>query len=428
MRVFVKSPDGQRLRAERRLGSGGQGEVWQAQMDGRPVAVKVYHPHTATPAQRGVIERLVEKGQPARYFLWPLALIEALEERSFGYVMEIREKRFHPLQDLMSRRVEPSFRALLMASWQLADGFLRLHSQGLCYRDISFANVFFDPSNGDARICDNDNVDISGSASGGVLGTQRFMAPEVVRREATPSDQTDRYSLAVLLFLMLMGGHPLDGEREARIRCLDVPALEKLYGFEPLYIFDPDDGTNRPRPGIHDNPIAFHPLYPSQIRELFLRSFTEGLHYPARRVRESEWRKAFGRALDGILPCAACGAESFYDAQHLRTHGSQVCWSCKRPLVLPPRIRLGSDVVLLNRGTHLYGYHVSVVRDEEGPIAEVVPNQGNPALYGLRNLMLESWTLTRPDGTIVDVPPGKSAPIISGNRINFGLVTGEIRS
>jgi serine/threonine protein kinase len=44
-----------------------------------------------------------------------------------------------------------------------------------------------------------------------VLGTPRFMAPEVVRREAAPSDQTDRYSLAVLLFYLLMGGHPLDG-------------------------------------------------------------------------------------------------------------------------------------------------------------------------------------------------------------------------
>jgi hypothetical protein len=46
---------------------------------------------------------------------------------------------------------------------------------------------------------------------------------------------------------------------------------------------------------------------------------------------------------------------------------------------------------------------------------------------GLRNLTATAWTLTRPDGTVVDVPPGRSAAIASGNKINFGTVTGEIR-
>lgn len=427
MRSFVRTPGGQAIPAKKLLGSGGQGEVWLAQTDGRDVAVKVYHPHTATPAQRAVIERLVVKGRPAKYFLWPVALVDDPAVRSFGYVMDLREKRFRSLEDFMARRIEPTFRVLLTASWQLADGFLRLHSQGLCYRDVSFANVFFDPAIGDVRICDNDNVDVSGADLGGVLGTQRFMAPEVVRREAVPSDQTDRYSLAVLLFYLLMGGHPLDGEREACIRCLDVPALEKLYGSQPLYIFDPNDHSNRPRRGVHDNPIAFHPLYPPQIRELFARSFTEGLHYPARRVRESEWRKAFARAVDSILPCNSCHSENFHDAEAFRNQGAGVCWSCRRPLTLPQRIRIGDDIVILSRETRLYGYHVGTVNDDGSPIAEVSQNPTNSALLGLRNMTTETWTLLRPDGSIVDVLPGRSAPVVSGNKINFGTATGEIR-
>lgn len=427
MRQFICKESGAELKALQLLGTGGQGEVWLSEMEGRQVAVKVYHQHTATPAQREILERLVEKGNPAKYFLWPLKLVEDLSLRSYGYVMELREKRFHSLEDFMARRIEPSFRALLTASWQLADGFLRLHSQGLCYRDISFANVFFDPFLGDIRICDNDNVDVSGTESGGILGTQRFMAPEVVRREAVPSDQTDRYSLAVLLFYMLMGGHPLDGLREARIRCLDVPALEKLYGFEPLYIFDPVDPSNRPQRGIHDNPLDFHPLYPPQIRDLFLRSFTEGLHYPAKRVRESEWRKAFAHAVDSIIPCTSCRAENFYSADVVRTRGIGYCWSCNKPLALQPRIRIGNDIVILSQETRLYGYHVGEAVEDGSPIAEVSRHPSNPTILGIRNLTNDSWTLTRPDGTIVDVPPGRSASIASGNKINFGQVTGEIR-
>lgn len=433
-RRTLKTRDGRQIVADKPLGAGGQGEVWRATVDGRACAVKIYHPHTSTPAQREVVERLVAKGPPAPYFLWPAGLVDDPQAGTFGYIMELREPRFHPLEDFMARRIEPTIRALLNAATQLADGFLRLHSKGLCYRDISFANVFFDPRTGDVRICDNDNVDISGAASGGVLGTPRFMAPEVVRREASPTDHTDRYSLAVLLFFLLFGGHPLDGAREANIRCLDVPALERLYGSEPLYIWDPQDASNRPVPGIHDNPIAFQSMYPRPVMDLFLRSFTEGLYYPTKRVRESEWRREFGFAVDSLWLCG-CGAENFCDNTTALTASGQNCWACRRRLILPLRIRIElphtagerSPVLLLSRETRLFGRHIDKKSDDNPPIAEVVPHPSNPQLFGLKNLTSEPWTLTRPDGSVVDIPPGRAAPLVSGNRINFGTATGEIR-
>ena len=74
-------------------------------------------------------------------------------------------------------------------------------------------------------ICDNDNVGIDRKTGGGIGGTARFMAPEIVRGEAVPSSQTDLFSLAVLLFYMLVNHHPLEGAREADIRCFDLPAM-----------------------------------------------------------------------------------------------------------------------------------------------------------------------------------------------------------
>ena len=422
-----KTADGTRLTAEAPLGTGGQGEVWRATDGGEPVAVKLYHRHTASPEQKAALERLVAKGPPAPHFLWPMAMVEDARSGTYGYVMALRGSNFRGIEDFMARRIEPSMRALLKAGTGLAGGFLRLHSEGLCYRDISFGNVFFDPDTGDVRICDNDNVDISGAETGGVLGTQRFMAPEVVRREAPPSDKTDRYSLAVLLFFLLYGGHPLDGRREARIRCLDVPALERLYGFDPLYIWHPNDDSNRPVKGIHDNPRNFRDIYPKAIADLFERSFTEGLHYPNRRVRESEWRNALSRAIDGIWLCG-CGAENFHESAASVSSGTKRCWSCRKPLVLPPRIKIGERVVLLNRATCLFGYHVGGSHDDDTPVAEVVPNPKVRDLFGLRNLGRETWTLTKPDGSVVDVPPGRAAPILDGNRIHFGQRTGEVRS
>ena len=200
---------------------------------------------------------LVRRGAPSEHFLWPLELAADPRVRGFGYVMQLRPNRFKNIVDLMKRKIEPTFRSLATAGLNLSHNYLLLHSEGFCYRDISFGNAFFDPDTGDVLICDNDNVAVDGAATLGVLGTPRFMAPEVVRGEARPSTQTDLFSLSVLLFYMLMVHHPLEGKRETEIKCLDLAAMNKLYGSDPLFIFDHADSSNAPVPGVHGNALAF---------------------------------------------------------------------------------------------------------------------------------------------------------------------------
>ena len=157
----------------------------------------------------------MRRGPPSDRFLWPLDLVSTARNPDYGYLMPLRESRFKGIVDLMKRRAEPSFRALCTACFELAHHYMLLHSKGLSYRDISFGNVFFDPKTGEVRICDNDNVTVNGETAGGVAGTPRFMAPEIVRGQAKPSTETDLFSLAVLLFYMLFMHHPLEGAREA---------------------------------------------------------------------------------------------------------------------------------------------------------------------------------------------------------------------
>jgi len=175
---------------EQFLGGGGQGEVYLAdlhdtqQNSHKKVALKWYFPAQATPEQRKGLEVLIKKGPPTEKFLWPIELTESKDVPGFGYVMPLRPPQYKSIVDLMKRRAEPSFHALATAGVQLADSFLFLHAMGLCYRDISFGNVFFDPDTGMVLICDNDNVAVDGEGVKGVLGTPRFMAPEIVRGEA----------------------------------------------------------------------------------------------------------------------------------------------------------------------------------------------------------------------------------------------------
>ncbi len=289
--VFT-SDNGYRYKVFRLLGAGGQGEVYDVQKEGEGhYALKWYFPHMATGEQKSILENLLKQGAPSRSFLWPLDLIVDPASHTFGYIMEIRPKNYKSIVDMMKRRAEPSYDALCRAAWNLISGYRTLHSRGYCYRDISFGNVFLDPDDGSILICDNDNVSANGTSGATVYGTPRFMAPEIVTGQAKPSRNTDLYSLAVLLFYMFMMGHPLDGKREAEIRCLDIHAMNQLYGFSPLFVFDPKDHSNRPVAGYQDNVLASWGVYPETLRELFTRAFTDGLKQPNKRITENQWTR-----------------------------------------------------------------------------------------------------------------------------------------
>ncbi|HXF62912.1 MAG TPA: hypothetical protein VNK95_14910 [Caldilineaceae bacterium] len=441
--VHSKS-SGMALTVEQFLGGGGQGEVYRAKVQNQPLALKWFFPHYLRQDNRlrERLERAIQIGAPSDRFLWPLELITAPGTSGFGYVMALREARFKGMADLVTRRVEPSLQALATIGFELAHSYLQLHAKGLCYRDISFGNVFFDPATGEVRICDNDNVDIDGQP-GAIGGTARFMAPEIVRGEARPSTQTDLFSLAVLLFYLLMNHHPLEGAREAAIRCFDLPAMTKLYGTEPLFIFDPDDDSNRPVPGLHDNALAFWPIYPAYLRQLFTRAFTDGIRDPVHgRVRESEWRAALVRLRDAVLYCPGCGAENFYDADAMRASGDPgqaptPCWACGRAMRLPPRMRIihssgpqtGQQVVMLRHDSKLYPHHIDRGRlyDFSAPAAEVVIHPKNSSVWGLKNLTKDKWVVTTRQGDVLDVLPGKNVTIATGTRIHFGDSEGELR-
>jgi eukaryotic-like serine/threonine-protein kinase len=431
MTTVVRLDTGEVLPQRAPLGQGGQGQTWLTETQGKVAVVKMYYPHTATPRMRAAIERLIAGGPPDPIFVWPKSLVEDRETGVFGYLMDYAGKPFVPTEDFLARRFTPSFRTLTIIGWRLANAFLRLHATGQCYRDISFGNVRFDANTGDVRVLDNDNVTINGDPSADVAGTPRFMAPEIVRGEAFPSAETDRFSLAVLLFYFLMGGHPLDGLRETAIRCLNPVAMKELYGFKPLYIFDPNDTSNRPDPTVHRNPIAFEPIYPDSIKKLFLVSFTSGLAYPNQRIAESVWSEALEEAGDLIFSCQKCRSQLFYKDQSRSAGIAQTCWNCRTKLDVPERLRIRrrngtSRLIALALDKQMFGYHIGQAADRQTAIGVVNAHPSDPKRLGLRNLTQTVWNLTLPDGTLHDIPNGRSIPLLAGNKINFGAATGEI--
>ena len=419
-----------RYTTEQFVSTEGQLDAYAAEVDGQPVMLTWIFSAEATPEKRALLESLIQQGPPTASFLWPTAVVESAEVSGFGYLTAPHEARFKSIEDLIKQWVEPTFHALTTALLGFVDSFTALHLKGLCHRDLSPRDVLFDPDTGDVLFVYADNIVPEGTV--GAPRTLRFAAPELVRGEISPNVQSDLYTLATLLFYVMMVHHPLEGERTLNIPAFDQAAEQRIFGTDPVFIFDLNNDTNRPVPGYHVRVQDYWPLYPQFIRDMFIQAFTAGLRDPyGGRVRVTEWRKALVNLRDTIIYCAQCSAENFYDLAALKASGGKpgTCWSCKNDLALPPRLRVGDAVVMLNYNTRLYPHHVDPDKayDFSTPVAEVTRHPSNPTIWGLRNLTLEKWVITLDDGTIKDVEPGRSMTLAPGIKINFGKREGEIR-
>lgn len=435
----IVSADGVKIRVAKFLGGGTQGEVYQGDVDGHPVAVKWYFPRylRSDSGMRARLLRAVSAGPPDPRFLWPQAIVTSETRSGFGYLMELRDPNYKSILDLVIGRADPTFSALVRAGFNLADGFLQLHARGLCYRDISFGNLFFNPSTGNILICDNDNVDIDGQ-DGAIGGTPDFMAPEIVVGEAKPSTKSDLHSLAVLLFYMFFIHHPLQGKALLSIRALDLPARRQLCGSNPVYIFDPVNKSNEAVPAPDNEPnltegganaLLFWPIYPDLLKSKFEEAFTLGLKDPSKRVVESVWRQTMLRLLDSIVDCPACGKENFFDESRLQD-GNYVanCWSCKAGLPLPMRMVVNGWVIPLTSGKTLHHHHVAAFASPSlnQPVGEVVTHPTDKRVMGLKNMSDDKWVVTLIGKEPQDVLPNQSIRLEPGALVSFGNGQGQV--
>ncbi|WP_181407749.1 protein kinase domain-containing protein [Nocardioides sambongensis] len=409
------------------LGQGGQGYVYEVRRStGEPLALKWYKPDSATAVQYDEMQRLVEIGSPHLRFLWPLSMARVAAMPSFGYVMQLRDPRYLELSYLLLNRdpdghpLEVSFGAVFELCRQLAYSFLRLHARGLCYRDISFGNVFFNPTTGDVLICDNDNVGVD-DGTGRVLGTPYFMAPEVVRDltyRTLPSTDTDRHSLAVLMFYALFLGHPLEGARtDHGLR--DAAWLMTHFGTDPVFCLHPDRADNRPSPIVRQ----YWDLYPPFLRDLFVQAFVDGLADPGARVTEGQWVKAMDRLRDSMLTCPTCRMTNFWSADTPTVR----CWQDGTELRPDYLLAVGRRTLAVGPQTVLRADHLVTGIDQPTVLGVVEQHPERADRWGLRNASAYSWAVTFAEGQSFLLQPGRTMELVDGARIQVRDATVRVR-
>ena len=415
------------------LGEGGQGVVYRVTEGRKSYALKVYK-KPVTPAFRSNLQNNVERGSPSPVFLWPRSLINFGEGR-IGYIMDLRPKNFVSFVSyLTGKTVFKDLSTKIRWCIELCLAFKKLHEMCYSYQDLNDGSFFLDPDTGDLLICDNDNVSADRVPTG-VLGKMRYMAPEIVRGDKDPATgkprmpdtHTDRFSLAIILFLAFCFGNPFEGERLKNYEIVDERAESELFGKKPVFIYHKTDLSNRPIRGYHTAPIKYWPQLPAYMKEAFHRTFTEGLTDRENgRTTELEWTRLLLRYRDEVLRCCGCGRDFILGVAEKQKKES--CLFCGIPVGNPCFLRVGKNAVVLQKDKQLYTPLIDrFSADYNAVVATVIENQNRPGLFGIRLMNGQSAEICDAAGAMRTIAPNGVIPIIKNLKIKFDRDTeGEI--
>src|SRR5665648_33818 len=228
-----------------RIARGGMATVYLAidRRLNREVALKVMHPHLAEGATgTEFIARFRREARAAARLTHP-GLVGVLDQGVDGetsyLAMEYVEgtNLRHRLADGPMavgdalRIVESVLEALAVA-----------HRTGLVHRDIKPENVLI-ATDGRIKVADfglaRAVTEVTATATGTVLGTVAYLAPELVARGASDA-RTDVYAVGILLYEMLAGTQPFTGETPIQIAYQhvhsDIPDVSAAVGWLPQEI------------------------------------------------------------------------------------------------------------------------------------------------------------------------------------------------
>ncbi len=415
------------------LGDGGQGEVYLVKYNDSEYALKVYKKVESSDFRYN-LKNNIECGSPSSAFLWPKLLLD-FDDGKIGYIMDVRPKNFVSFVSYLTG-INKFKSKQVMLKWcvELCLAFKKLHEMGYSYQDLNDGSFFFDPETGDLLICDNDNV-TADKRNLGILGKMRYMAPEIVRGDKNfkgekqmPDVHSDRFSLAIILFMALCLGNPFEGERLKEYDIIDEQAEYEMYGEKPIFIYHKTDKSNRPIRGYHSSVLkrwAYIPLY---IKEAFHRTFVDGLiDRENERTTELEWLKLLTKFRDELITCPYCGYEYIVGFSEKKKYN--ICPLCGKETKEICSLYIGRNIISLELGKKIYTNHVDKYSSTYNTaVGVVVANKKDSSLWGIKLNLTADVEIKDINGTIKVIKRDGIIPIIRNLKIKFNENTiGEIK-
>ena len=232
-----------RYRVEARIARGGMATVYRAldtRLD-RVVALKVMHQLFAENDQ--FVARFNREAKSAARLSHPNVVAVYDQGEDDGYVflaMEYVQGR--TLRDLLRERTRLSATEALSVLEPVLAALSAAHAAGLVHRDVKPENVLL-ADDGRVRVADfglaRAAANLEATSATSLIGTVAYLSPEQVIR-GIADERSDVYSAGVMLFEMLTGRPPYDGETAVSVALKhaheDVPPPSSLVSGIPASV------------------------------------------------------------------------------------------------------------------------------------------------------------------------------------------------
>ena len=196
-----------------RLASGGMSTVYVAtdRRLERDVALKVLHPHMTGDPQ--FLDRLGREAKAAARLSHPhvVGVLDQGEDDRVAYLV-MEYIKGHTLRDVLRDKGALPPRLALALIDPVVEGLGAAHDAGLIHRDIKPENVLIAD---DGRIKLGDfglaRAISTSTSTGALIGTVAYLSPELVLGRQADA-RSDIYSVGIMLYEMITGRQPFDGE------------------------------------------------------------------------------------------------------------------------------------------------------------------------------------------------------------------------
>jgi hypothetical protein len=197
------------------LGHGGMGRVYLAQEEigGRQAAIKVLAAALAT--EPGFLSRFQREIETLSQLSHPgiVSFYEAgFENGLYFYAMEYIDGE--SLEGALEKRGRLPWKEVLDVALQICPALKHAHDHGVIHRDIKPANILR-TAEGQVKLTDFGIAKVFAqgnlTATGGVVGTAEYLSPEQAAGKPV-SKRSDLYSLGTVLYTLLIGLPPFQGE------------------------------------------------------------------------------------------------------------------------------------------------------------------------------------------------------------------------
>src|SRR6476661_9597575 len=177
----------------------------------RDVALKVLHPHMAGDPQ--FLDRLGREAKAAARLSHPhvVGVLDQGEDGPLAYLV-MEYIKGHTLRDVIKDKGALTPRLALALIDPVVEGLGAAHAAGLIHRDVKPENVLIAD---DGRIKIGDfglaRAISTTTSTGALIGTVAYLSPELVMGRQADA-RSDIYSLGIMLYEMITGKQPFDGE------------------------------------------------------------------------------------------------------------------------------------------------------------------------------------------------------------------------